>query len=68
MEGLTLVETSQGIYAMGGVDDDPIGDEVLRLDCPGDQIESCQWKQVGNLQFARSDHISFALPESFDVC
>jgi len=68
LRGLTLVETSQGTYAMGGSDGSKSRNEVLQLDCPGDQISSCQWKQVGNLQIARSSHVSFALPESFDVC
>ena len=66
---MTLVETSQGTYAMGGVGKDwNLRTEVLQLDCPGDQIQTCQWKQVGNLQFPRSFPVSFALPESFDVC
>ena len=64
-----MVETSQGTYAMGGADEDlNTRNEVLQLDCPEDQIESCHWKQVGNLQFARYGHMSFALPASFDVC
>ena len=69
MTRLTLVETSQGTYAMGGWDKDLNSrNEVFQLDCPGDQISSCQWKQVGNLQFARSYHVSIALPESYDIC
>merc|ERR1712062_305007 len=69
LDGLTLVKTSQGTYAMGG--DDSGGNdrnEVLQLDCPGDQISSCQWKEVGNLQFARSDHVLIPIPESYDIC
>jgi len=66
---LTLVQTSQGTYAMGGFDEDyNARNEVLQLDCPGDQISSCQWKQVGNLQFSRYKHVSIALPESYDIC
>ena len=70
MDHLTLMQTSQGTYQMGGWDDSILKsrNEVLQLDCPGDQISSCQWKQVGNLQFARSYHVSIALPESYDVC
>ena len=56
--------TSQGTYAMGGYRTS----EVLQLVCPGDQIQSCQLKKVGNLQFERDDHVSIALPESFDIC
>jgi len=66
--GLTLVQTSQGTYAMAGRDGNNRSNEVLQLDCPGDQISSCQWKQVGNLQFARSYYVSIALPESYDIC
>ena len=54
---------------MGGEDKDRNATtEVLQLDCPGDQISSCQWEQVGNLQIARSWHVSIALPESYDIC
>merc|ERR1712062_492043 len=67
--GLTLVQTSQGVYALGGSDeDDNERTEVLQLDCPGDQISSCQWEQVGNLQIARSWHVSIPVPETFDIC
>ena len=63
------MQTSQGTYAMGG-QDSGYNDrtEVLQLDCPGDQISSCQWKQVGNLQVARDSHVSIALPETYDIC
>ena len=64
-----MVQTSQGTYAMGGQDEDRNDrNEVLQLDCPGVQIQTCQWKQVGNLEIARSYHVSIALPESYDVC
>ena len=66
-----MVETSQGTYIMGGkvgyVSDDP-RNEVLQLVCSGHQIQSCQWKEVGNLQFKRKYHVSIALPESYDIC
>jgi len=68
LDDLTLVQTTQGTYAMGGWDGSNHRNEVLQLDCPGEQISSCQWKQVGNLQFARSSHVSIALPESYDIC
>jgi len=72
LEDLTLVQTSQGTYAMGGMERDGTHlikrKEVLQLDCPGDQISSCSWKEVGNLQFARSFHVSIALPETYDIC
>merc|ERR1712029_752681 len=69
LETLTLVETSQGTYAMGGWDvDRNERNEVFQLDCPGDQISSCQWKEVGNLEFARYDHVSIPIPESYDIC
>ena len=62
------MRTSQGTYAMGGDNGVEDRNEVLQFDCPGDQIQSCRWKEVGNLQFARSGHMSFALPESYDIC
>merc|ERR1711953_427322 len=69
LSSLTLVQTSQGTYAMGGRDEDyNKRNEVLQLDCPGDQISSCQWKQVGNMQLARSSHVSIPIPESYDIC
>merc|ERR1712062_914637 len=68
LKGLTLVQTSQGTYAVGGQDLFNYRTEVLQLDCPGDQISSCQWKEVGNLQFARSHHVSIPIPNSYDIC
>merc|ERR1712062_881725 len=65
--GLALVHTSQGTYALGGSDGSK-NSEVFQLDCPGDQISSCSWKEVGNLQFARLDHVSIPIPESYDIC
>ena len=54
---------------MGGKDEyKNARNEVFQLDCPGDQIQTCQWNQVGNLQFASYDHVFFALPESYDIC
>jgi len=70
LDGLTLVQTSQGTYAMGG--DDSGGNdrnEVLQLDCPGDQISSCQWLEMPEkLDFARSGHVSIPLPDSYEIC
>merc|ERR1712062_610056 len=69
LRSLTLVQTSQGTYAMGGRDEDNNRrNEVLQLDCEGDQISSCQWKEVGNLQFAKHGHVSIPIPESYDIC
>jgi len=54
---------------MGGYDeDDDNRDEVLQLDCPGDQIQSCQWKLVGIIQYARYGHVVIPVPESFATC
>ena len=70
MYGLTLVQTSQGTYAMGG--EDEYGNrrtEVLQLDCPGDQIQSCQWQEMEQkLEVGRYGHVSIPLPESYDIC
>jgi len=70
---LTLVQTSQGIYAMGGWNGGNYADnsrtEVLQLDCPGDQISSCQWLEMPEkLDFARSGHVSIPLPDSYEIC
>merc|ERR1712049_88863 len=68
--GLTLVETTQGTYALGGRDEDwNDRTEVLKLDCPGDQIQSCQWQEMPEkLEVARGFHVSLSLPESYDIC
>merc|ERR1711860_41254 len=42
LAGHTLVETTQGTYALGG----NRRSEVLHLDCPGNQIQSCQWQEM----------------------
>merc|ERR1712062_501066 len=43
---LTLVETTQGTYALGGRDEDVRRSEVLKFDCPGNQIQSCRWQEM----------------------
>merc|ERR1712062_116717 len=69
LKDFNMVATGQGTFAMGGYDeDDDSRTEVLQLDCPGDQIESCQWKEVGNLQVARARHVSIALPNHINIC
>ena len=67
---LTLVTTSQGTYAMGGYDEDyNYNSEVLQLDCPGDQIQSCQWKEMDEkLLVGRFASVAIPLPESYDIC
>ena len=67
---LTLVQTSQGTYAMGGQESGGYDrNEVLQLDCPGDQISSCQWLEMPEkLDFARSGHVSIPLPDSYEIC
>merc|ERR1711860_337991 len=42
MYSLNMVETTQGTYALGG----NFRTEVLKLDCPGNQIQSCQWQEM----------------------
>ena len=70
MQYLTLVGTTQGTYAMGGWDEDRNErNEVLQLECRGDQIQSCQWKEMSEkLEFARSRHVSIPLPDSYEIC
>merc|ERR1712062_966603 len=65
LTGLTLVETTQGTYALDG----NLRSEVLKLDCPGNQIQSCQWQEMPEkLEVGRSYHVSLSLPESYDIC
>merc|ERR1711860_172700 len=70
LKGLTLVENTQGTYALGGSDEDfNRRSEVLKLDCPGNQIQSCQWQEMPDkLEVGRSYHVSLSLPESYDIC
>jgi len=66
--GFTLVESTQGTYALGGYDSNARS-EVLKLDCPGNQIQSCQWQEMPEkLEVGRSYHVSLSLPESYDIC
>merc|ERR1712004_599742 len=65
---LTLVESTQGTYALGGFDGGSRS-EVLHLDCPGNQIQSCQWQEMPEkLEVGRFEHVSLSLPESYDIC
>merc|ERR1711860_15272 len=68
--GPTLIETTQGTYALGGWDEeDNERSEVLKLDCPGNQIQSCQWQEMPDkLEVGRIGHVSLSLPESYDIC
>ena len=70
MDSFTLVETTQGTYALGGLDGDwNRRSEVFKLDCPGNQIQSCQWQEMPEkLEFGRYRHVSLSLPESYDIC
>ena len=67
---MTLVETTQGIYAMGGYDGSDYRLEVLKLECPGHQIQSCQWQEMEGqkLDNGRHFHVSIPLSESYDIC
>jgi len=65
----TLVETTQGTYALGGGDGSNLRSEVLKLDCPGDQIKNCHWQEMDDkLEVGRALHVSLSLPESYDIC
>merc|ERR1712004_519577 len=67
--GHTLVESTQGTYALGGYDGSNNRSEVFQLDCPGNQIQSCQWQEMPEkLEFGRVHHVSLSLPESYDIC
>jgi len=66
LNGLSLVETSEGIFAIGGFDGQMLRKEILKLDCPGDKIENCEWKeQEQELEIGRSVHVAIPLPSSF---
>ena len=63
------METTQGTYALGGLDGSNLRSEVLKLNCPGDQIKNCHWQEMDDkLEVARSLHVSLSLPESYDIC
>merc|ERR1711860_379474 len=69
LAGLTLVESTQGTYALGGYDGSNRRSEVLKLDGPGNQIQSCQWQEMPEkLEVERSWHVALSLPESYDIC
>jgi len=69
LASLTLVETSQGTYAMGGKDGSESRNEVLKLECPGDQIQCCQWIEMPEkLQYYNYDTVSISIPKSHDIC
>ena len=56
---------------MGGGDRDRNRiSEVLKMVCPKDQIEGCQWQEMEGqkLDNGRHFHVSIPLPESYDIC
>ena len=59
------MEPTQGTYALGGYDGSNVRSEVLKLDCPGNQIQSCQWQEMPEkLEVGRGGRVSLSLPES----
>ena len=69
MVGLTLVETSQGTFAMGGRFLGYFLSDVLKLVCPGDQIQWCKWREMPEeLEKARNNHVAIPIPESYEIC
>ena len=74
MIGFSLVETDQGVFALGG---DPANNysgekyrrDILKLVCAGDQIQNCQWQKMAQqLEVPRGQHVSIPLPDSYDIC
>ena len=69
MVGLTLVETSQGVLAIGGFDGWRYSEEIQKLDCPDDKIKNCYWQEMDQkLKSARYYPVSIPIPESYDIC
>ena len=68
------METTHDTYAIGGWawDYDNFRDlsyQVLKLSCPGDQIQSCQWQEMEEkLKTPRGLHVSIPVPDSSDIC
>ena len=71
---MVLVETNQGVLAVGGGGQDEGGNlvyrkEILKLVCSDDQIQNCEWEEMPQkLELGRSDHVVIPLPESYNVC
>ena len=71
---MVLVETNQGVLAVGGGGQDEGGNlvyrkEILKLFCLDDQIQNCEWEEMQQkLELGRSDHVVIPLPESYNVC
>ena len=61
------METSEGIFAMGGVDEGRRRrKEILQLECPDERIENCKWiEQDQELDIARNSYVAIPLPSSF---
>ena len=63
------METTQGTYALGGLDGSNLRSEVLKFNCQGDQIKNCHWHEMDDkLEVGRALHVSLSLPESYDIC
>ena len=71
---MVLVETNQGVLAVGGIGEDEnfkvvARKEILQLVCLDDQIQNCEWEEMQQkLELGRSDHVVIPLPESYNVC
>ena len=74
---MVLVETNQGVIAVGGSYDRgntfesryESRKEILKLVCPNDQIQNCEWEEMPQkLELGRRDHVVIPLPESYNIC
>ena len=68
------MEATHDTYAIGGWDYDDFNSrdlsyQVLKLSCPGDQIQSCQWQEMEEkLEVKSYWHGSIYVPDSSDIC
>ena len=71
---MVLVETNQGVLAVGGIGEDEnfkivARKEILKLVCLDDQIQNCEWEEMQQkLELGRRDHVVIPLPESYNMC
>ena len=71
MDGLKVVLTGQGLLIVGGQGNGSYPDyrdEIFKLSCTGDDIESCSWTTMtSKLAVGRKNHVVIPVPDTFEL-
>ena len=64
--GLKLVQSLDGVYAIGGISNDGFSNQVLQMHC-SKGIESCEWKVKQQLLNPRAYFLAILIPNALSI-